>query len=1110
MANQPKKYRKFLVGAASAALVATAVAPVVGAAESKFTDIGGYAQETQDQINSLVDAGIITGTSATTFSPSTDISRGQVVKLLGRYLVESGNATLPADWNTNQRFSDVPVNYTDADLVKNAAIVFDAGVFKGNNGVLNSAGKITRENMALVLDRAAEAITGYSLQDIAGNESSNVTDINTAKAEARGAIKALNALEISTVNVFKPKNNVQRVHFATFLSNAIDVIGDIEDVAAGVKSINATNTTTVEVTFEDAIDNINSLNFTIEGLTVTNAAVKQTDNKVVVLTTAAQTGGQKYAVTLNDEAIGSFEGISAVIPTKIDITTHTVQGKVGQQAILTADVGVKQAGIPVTFNVKANTIGTLNKDQVFEAVTNAEGIATFSYSQYNAGVDEVVAYPTGAPTSRDYATVHWGVDTILALEEDDKKGATLNNGENKVYKVTYKDPKTGKPVANKELNVTFAENVDVAINKITDATINGKNAYQTTNDKLSVVTIKTDSKGQATFTVSGTNTKATPVVFEDGSGYGQNSVNKLDRTELNVAAPELTFGAVHVNYDIEISRDGGEEAATGPNNGRKYKITAKDENGKAAAGEVVNVAFDEVLDRVISTNTNAEFVIDNADLKGTTKYYNANNKQQVQITLDSKGEGEVKIVSTGSNANKDYATPVIWIDINTSNNKDGVLEEGEPTKTAAMTYFADEKIQGSKLKVYNYDTNTEIKDNRTVNGADKVEFRFDVANQSGSTFGGAVSEFNATFQVTNTGSKDVYVWKDAADVGNLDKATIISTRRGETFTLPRTNEKQVKLYVASNGETASVDVTVYGEAKGNKSDDKFVRLDESKVAKASFVSSTDLGTSHTGDVAKFDKDKKKLTFVGKKELDYKEEFDAKKVKYEDARGTGTLNLNFQQFENIVSDSADVQLHYYKNSDGDITFTILKATEGSTPVDPTLTAKTVAGQEITVGGTPLTFTANDLATSNKDLALSIAAVATDEATVATAEVTDGKLVITAVAEGTAKVTVDVTDGTRTTQATVNVTVKESGGSEVTDQKLGDFTHTINDNSVGSKVVGFNVNDLPETLKGKTLELVLNNETYQFKVNQFNQDRYTTSVPSTISDADIKAAEVREVK
>ena len=77
------------------------------------------------------------------------------------------------------------------------------------------------------------------------------------------------------------------------------------------------------MTFKEDVENLNSRNFTIEGLTVSNASVKQSDAKTVVLTTAAQKGGEKYEVKLNGNAIGSFEGVSAVVPTQsIDITIN--------------------------------------------------------------------------------------------------------------------------------------------------------------------------------------------------------------------------------------------------------------------------------------------------------------------------------------------------------------------------------------------------------------------------------------------------------------------------------------------------------------------------------------------------------------------------------------------------------------------------------------------------------------------------------------------------------------------------------------------------------------------------------------------------------------------
>lgn len=226
MANQPKKYQKFVATAATATLVASAIVPVASAAEKKFTDIERYAQETQDAIYSLVDRGVITGKSDSIFAPAESITRGQVVKMLGRYLVNEGVAEVPADWASKVRFTDLPVNYKDQDLVKNAAVVFDNGVFQGSKGKLNASNNISRENMALVLDRAITALNGKSLVQLAKEEGlkGNVKDLNTAKAEARDAILALNAFGISAVDNFNPKADVNRAQFALFLERTIDAV----------------------------------------------------------------------------------------------------------------------------------------------------------------------------------------------------------------------------------------------------------------------------------------------------------------------------------------------------------------------------------------------------------------------------------------------------------------------------------------------------------------------------------------------------------------------------------------------------------------------------------------------------------------------------------------------------------------------------------------------------------------------------------------------------------------------------------------------------------------------------------------------------------------------
>ncbi|MFJ7648963.1 S-layer homology domain-containing protein [Lysinibacillus sp. NPDC097279] len=90
--------------------------PVASAAG--FSDVAGNDHELA--INALSDTGIINGYAEGSFKPNQTINRGQVVKLLGRYLEAQGQE-IPAVWNTKQRFNDLPVT-AEAELVKYAAL----------------------------------------------------------------------------------------------------------------------------------------------------------------------------------------------------------------------------------------------------------------------------------------------------------------------------------------------------------------------------------------------------------------------------------------------------------------------------------------------------------------------------------------------------------------------------------------------------------------------------------------------------------------------------------------------------------------------------------------------------------------------------------------------------------------------------------------------------------------------------------------------------------------------------------------------------------------------------------------------------------------------------
>lgn len=250
MGYQQKSYKKFVATAATATLVASAIVPVASAAG--FSDVAEN-NEFASYINALAEAGIINGyASDNTFRPSNKLTRGQVAIMLGRWLENNGE-TVPADWATNPRFSDVPAS--NEELAKYAALVKDAGVFTGVQGKLNPSQNITRENMAVVLDRVAIEVAGVSLVELAEEiEDVEVKDLKTAQTAYQDEIQALADLEITTVSNFRPKEQLSRAQFAKFLYKTFEIIEEItapltaDELKAEVASIVGTLPAVNEIT----------------------------------------------------------------------------------------------------------------------------------------------------------------------------------------------------------------------------------------------------------------------------------------------------------------------------------------------------------------------------------------------------------------------------------------------------------------------------------------------------------------------------------------------------------------------------------------------------------------------------------------------------------------------------------------------------------------------------------------------------------------------------------------------------------------------------------------------------------------------------------------------
>lgn len=832
MSFQSKSYRHFLATSMTAALIATAAAPATGLAATEFSDVKeGTAY--YGPITELAKAGVVNGYNDGTFKIRGKVKRAEAAQIIA--------AIRGLDLNASKApFTDVK---QDAWYAKAVNAAFEAGAISGENGKFKPDGKLTRAEFAQMV------MAAYDIEPVK-NAVHPFTDVKK-DAWYESAIATLSSLDLisgKSNTTFAPSEHIDRGDLVLLIYKVDQKYGKNQAETPTtppkkeeeVKSVKALNTTTVEITYKDEVGAIKASDFSIEGLDIKQVTMKQDDDKTVVLTTSKQEGNKTYRVKKAGMEIGTFTGYSAVVPDKLEVANTTQQGIVGKQVTVKADVKMKTAGIPVTFQINAGDHA--NKSEEIQVLTNADGIAELNYTQYNPGVDDIAVYPTDDPSKRGFAKVFWGMKDILKITAEDNKGTSLNNNESKFYKVTYLDPRTGNPLANETLHITLAENIDVTIDKASRALVNGDTPMQLTNGSVKTMKVMTNMRGEATFTLSGVETKATPIVFVDTAPAN----NMLDAGDLQHKAETVTFGAAQGAYQISVTRDGSEYAAIGMDGGRKYKVVVKDKNGKAASGARVNIAFNENMDNNPSTNTNA-FFIENGIRK----------EKELTIQLDKNGEGSFIV---GSLLENDYATPFLWIDIDSPNSRRGVYDKGEPSKLADIVYFGKGILDNASLNVYR--NGYQLKKDEKVNTSDSVTFKFEALNQSGNTLSSHPS-LRVTFTVYNAGGEELTV-----RIGNLSEKTLrpyesytetIETNRGpgQVYVTPRYNGTTTKVRVEANATTIPATSNELANYLG------------SHISELTFLSARDIDdTIYTGYVSNIDENKREITFSGKDPISY--------------------------------------------------------------------------------------------------------------------------------------------------------------------------------------------------------------------------------------------------
>lgn len=1056
MAKQ-NKGRKFFAASATAALVASAIVPVASAAQvNDYNKISGYAKEA---VQSLVDAGVIQGDTNGNFNPLNTVTRAQAAEIFTKAL------ELEADGDVN--FSDVKKG---AWYYNSIAAVVANGIFEGVSANEFAPNKsLTRSEAAKVL------VDAFGLE---GSESlSQFADASQVKPWAKSALETAVANGIFTGSEengklnLKPNAAITRQDFAVVFARTLDLVDAETPVDASVKAI---NNTTVEVTFDEEVDtdNVKAENFTIEGLKVTNASVKQTNKKVVVLTTEAQTADKDYALSYKGEEIGKFKGVAAVIPTAVKLTTASEQGVIGKEVTLKATVtvpeGQSKENVPVTFNI----VNDKNTNEKIEKVayTNAEGVATYSYTRYYASVDSATAYATDKSTVFSSAKVYWANEIQLAITEKTADNV-LANGAKKVYEINAPS-KAGQYVF-----VAFENNLGVTTDKLTRSvyvegtglwTQNATNnitetpattdqyPYEITNGANRVVPVLLDSKGKANLVLSGTNGKVKPVVYagELKSNYNffnnNNPGSKItdfanilyNPTALQAKAAEVSFEIKHT-LGLTIEAKGVANAAvaipgTKQTGGRDYVATYVDKDGKPAkAGDVVYVALPYDAKHVT-------YLVD-ADGKQLTAHSQKEGYTYYQLAVKGKeGKVEFTVTSTDEQA---WAEPIVFI--NNGTGPDAVktfLDASDLQAKGAATYFTKEIQFQAELEAL--DSKGDETKSVLAGGSEFVEYKYNLLDQNGKPRA-FTSATNVTFNVT-AGTSDL---------------TVTGANEG-TVTVTPGNPRSLTTTIAAGELSKSIKVTA------DKAGSVTAYATASRVG-AGVLPSTDSKTvvfAATSNVVKTGK----VTKVDK-EVVY---IDGVPYSLTDATylNNGAVVPTLAAFKaDYLKDGATVTVS--KDSEGKLTFNVVPASTGGTLVDKVNAATTGAQVQAAILELPefKALTATQKTTAVSDILTLVQAGAVTEADIY------GKLInktTTTFALGTpntytaavAAVKAEKATGTDAAAIDIKLTAKADG------IELNGYTVTIVDTNKDNPAITVTRDDA-----AKTIELDLANTAGNGPVN-----------------------------
>ena len=692
-----KKQNKWIVSAASTALVAAAVVPTASAAS--FTDIA--KSDHKEGILALADAKIVGGYTDGTFRPNSTLTQSNVIKFLGKWLV-SEHYQVPADYNKKVRFTDMqPATTKDKELLQYAALIYDNGITKGTNNKLMPSANITREQMASYLVKAIETV--YDIDLIAKykeeNHKSSITDLKNAAVENREAIIALEYAKITNVKTFNPKSTLTRGQFASFLHRTMTNIKEmikVPEVPLLIQTVKVVDATTLQVTLTDG-----------------------TSHKVTLATPLIENVETKVDFKINDKSY------SAVVTYEVnELKVISVEGINGSQ-------------IKVAFNLAIDPLSVLKTDGKLQdniaAFSNVDTLRSLSIVKAEISADKKsIIFTVNEPLKGTHRYVLNNIKSEkgLLLKQVDANfvtagdtqpptilGTTQGNNSS-IVKVQFSEPMAAfpneriqftLPNGTRVMNVvgSIEQNATEATFDLSAATVNG--GYLAPGAAMQITFVAaTDLAGNiispnpATISVKKGDRDGIPPALSTVTQTGPNTFQLLFSEEIQpLNVYDLSIKSGQTSFTInKVEKD--------PKNGRLVNVTVDPRNilqGITTIGTATGRVITDLSGETATFSTVYNFIRDDkAPALTNSEIVYEDNVEYLQLTFDKPVQlgAYAKAAFTGS-----YMNNHILYELSRGPQSDIHIVKDQPTKLRVKIagllgpYDAKGALYDGKLTLFN-------------------------------------------------------------------------------------------------------------------------------------------------------------------------------------------------------------------------------------------------------------------------------------------------------------------------------------------------------------------------------------------------------------------------